>query len=84
MGSTPLARTEPRMKQNLEIVDAARVKRLLPMADCIDAMADAMRATSTGQISLPPRLIAPLIRTFVWAGGRFISLPAMRRHLEGI
>lgn len=30
------------------------------------------------------RAIGPVVRVAVWAGGRFVSLPAMRRHLAGI
>lgn len=28
------------------------------------------------------KLIAPFVMLFIWVGGRFVSLPAMRRHLE--
>lgn len=45
---------------NLTLIDAATVRRLLPMADCIDTMADAMRALSSGAVAVPQRLIAPL------------------------
>lgn len=46
---------------DLTIVSAEQVRELLPMADCIEAMASAMLATSTGGVSIPPRIIAPLI-----------------------
>jgi ornithine cyclodeaminase len=46
---------------HLAIIDAERVRELLPMADCVDAMADAMVASSTGRIAVPPRIIMPLI-----------------------
>ena len=45
----------------LTIVDAAGVRKLLPMSECIDAMEPAMIAATTGAISMPPRLVAPLI-----------------------
>jgi ornithine cyclodeaminase len=46
---------------SLRIVNAAEVRRLLPMSCCIDLMADAMQAASKGQIAIPQRLISPLI-----------------------
>ena len=45
----------------LTIVNAAGVRKLLPMNECIDAMEPAMIAATTGAISMPPRLVAPLI-----------------------
>ena len=45
----------------LTIVNAAGVRELLPMSECIDAMEPAMIAATTGAISMPPRLVAPLI-----------------------
>ena len=45
----------------LTIVNAAGVRKLLPMSECIDAMEPAMIAATTGAISMPPRLVAPLI-----------------------
>jgi ornithine cyclodeaminase len=44
----------------MRIINRREVKRLLPMAACIDAMAEAMRAASSGAVSMPPRLFAPL------------------------
>ena len=46
---------------NLQIVDAAQVASLLPMSECIDAMAMAMSAVSRGSLSMPARLIMPLV-----------------------
>ena len=45
----------------LTIINAAGVRKLLPMDECIDAMEPAMIAATTGAISMPPRLVAPLI-----------------------
>ena len=45
----------------LTIINAAAVRKLLPMSECIDAMEPAMIAATTGTISMPPRLVAPLI-----------------------
>ena len=45
----------------LTIINAAGVRELLPMDECIDAMEPAMIAATTGTISMPPRLVAPLI-----------------------
>lgn len=45
----------------LDLIDAARVRELMTMADCIDAMAEAMAAASSGRIATPPRIIMPLI-----------------------
>ena len=42
------------------IINRKEVERLLPMADCIDAMAEAMRAASSGAVSMPPRLFTTL------------------------
>jgi len=59
-----MERQAPKMNvssRGLRVIGAADVRRLLPMADCIDLMAVAMQATSKGEISIPPRLIASLI-----------------------
>jgi ornithine cyclodeaminase len=45
---------------SIAILDAARVREVLPMADCIDAMAVAMRGTSDGSIDVPLRTVLPL------------------------
>lgn len=44
----------------LTVINAELVKRLLPMPECIDIMAQAMRAVSAGQVSIPPRVTLPL------------------------
>ena len=46
---------------SIRIVNAAEVRQLLPMDECVDAMEPAMVAASTGTIAIPPRLISPLI-----------------------
>ena len=43
------------------IINREEVERLLPMAECIDAMSEAMQATSSGAVSMPPRLFTPLV-----------------------
>ena len=45
----------------VQVIDAARVRELLPMTACIDAMADAMRAASNGDVAIPPRMHSPLV-----------------------
>lgn len=45
----------------MRIINAREVRRLLPMADCIDAMERAMVAASTGGVFIPPRMVMPLI-----------------------
>ncbi len=50
-----------RFIMTLRIISAAAVRDLLPMADCIDAMEQAMAAASNGDVVFPPRLAAPLI-----------------------
>ena len=42
------------------IINRQEVERLLSMAACIDAMADAMRAASSGAVTMPLRLFSPL------------------------
>ncbi len=44
----------------MRIISRQEVERLLPMAVCIDLMADAMRTASSGAVSMPPRLFTPL------------------------
>ena len=46
---------------SLIVINAAGVRKLLPMDECIDAMEPAMIAATTGTISMPPRLVARLI-----------------------
>lgn len=44
----------------IRILNAQDVRALLPMADCIDAMRDAMIALSHGGVAMPPRIISAL------------------------
>jgi ornithine cyclodeaminase/alanine dehydrogenase-like protein (mu-crystallin family) len=44
----------------MRIINRREVEQLLPMADCIDVMAEAMRAASSGAVALPLRLFTPL------------------------
>lgn len=44
----------------MRIINRQEVERLLPMAACIDVLADAMRAASSGAVSMPLRLFTPL------------------------
>jgi ornithine cyclodeaminase len=44
----------------MRIINRHEVERLLPMAACIDVMADAMRAASGGGVSMPLRMFTPL------------------------
>ena len=57
------------------IIRAQEIRRLLPMAACIEVMDRAMRAASTGGVDTPERIIAPL------ADGRsyFIVMPGSLR-----
>jgi ornithine cyclodeaminase len=45
----------------VRILSRHDVTRLLPMRVCIDVMADAMRAASSGTVSVPPRSMTSLI-----------------------
>lgn len=45
----------------MRIIDAEQVRASLSMADCIDAMVPAMAAVSTGDLSMPARLMMPLV-----------------------
>lgn len=42
------------------IINAEDTRRLLPMAQCIEVMDQAMRAASAGSVNAPERIIAPL------------------------
>jgi ornithine cyclodeaminase len=53
-------RTDEEEPLELRIINAAAVRRLLPMGECIDVMAAAMAALSAGTVAIPPRLLAPL------------------------
>ena len=44
----------------LKVISAAEVRELLPMSECIDVMAQAMRAASAGEVRVPPRFFLSL------------------------
>src|SRR5580704_11799794 len=46
---------------NVELIDARAVRARLSMSRCIEAMADAMRAVSSGALVAPQRMVMPLI-----------------------
>jgi ornithine cyclodeaminase len=45
----------------MNIIDAKHIRTCLSMAECIDAMAIAMRAVSDGALSMPLRTVMPLV-----------------------
>ena len=45
----------------MRVIAKKEVERLLPMDACIDIMADAMRAASSGAVAIPPRVFVPLL-----------------------
>lgn len=45
----------------LRVINAQQVRQLLPVSSCIDLMAEAMQAASSGQIQAAPRSISALI-----------------------
>ncbi|HUE96807.1 MAG TPA: ornithine cyclodeaminase family protein [Longimicrobiaceae bacterium] len=57
----------------LLLLDTSEVARLLPMAECIEAMSDALLATARGEVTLPLRQVVLL------PGGRgaLASMPAV-------
>jgi ornithine cyclodeaminase len=55
----------------LTIVDAATVRRLLPVGECIGVMREAMIALSRGQVQVAPRTVAPLAD----GSGYFAAMP---------
>jgi hypothetical protein len=56
---------------SITMLDAARVREVLPMAACIDAMVVAMRGTSDGSIAMPLRTVLPLAD----GSGSFLVMP---------
>jgi ornithine cyclodeaminase len=56
---------------SIAILDADRVREVLPMAECIEAMTVAMRGTSDGSIDVPLRTVLPLAD----GSGSFIAMP---------
>jgi len=61
----------------IQIIDAEQVRRLLPMADCIDVMAEAMKAASGGDVVQPMRSVLPVDE----GGGHFFVMPAASKSL---
>ena len=61
----------------LQIIDADRVRKLLPMAECIDVMAAAMKAASGGDVVQPMRTVLPVDD----AGGHLFVMPAASSSL---
>lgn len=55
-------------------IGAAEVREALPMAKCIDLMAEAMCALSSGKFDAPPRRVEPL------EGGHFFLMPGSMRR----
>lgn len=49
----------------------------------VDPLHEGCRVTVTSEMRFNGRMkaVSPLIRTLVWLGGRFLSFPALRRHL---
>ena len=62
------------------IVNQADVARLLPMPECIEAMAQALEATARGEVLLPLRQVVPLPNHL----GAVASLPAYSRALGAV
>lgn len=56
-----------------------QVMELLPMQDCIEAMDDAMRATSIGEVRIPPRMHVPLIDD----SGLLLAMPGSAKRYYG-
>jgi alanine dehydrogenase len=61
----------------IQVIDAERVRRLLPMAACIDVMAEAMKAASGGEVVQPMRTVLPVDA----GGGQLFVMPAASRSL---
>ncbi|EAQ97247.2 ornithine cyclodeaminase family protein [Congregibacter litoralis] len=60
----------------LTLIDAAQVAEILPMADCIEVMRDAMMATSAGTVEVPPRQAIP-----VGDGHTMLFMPGSAKEL---
>jgi ornithine cyclodeaminase/alanine dehydrogenase-like protein (mu-crystallin family) len=58
---------------SLTILTAADVHRLLPMADCLDVMAESMAALSAGKVEVPPRAMTRMPSV----PGVFASMPGV-------
>ena len=64
---------------SLEVIEAQRVKALLPMQECIDVMAQAMAAASSGDVTMPSRVFVPVDSQ----GSFFALMPAAASTLDG-
>jgi alanine dehydrogenase len=64
-------------QMTIQIIDAGRVRRLLPIMECIDVMAEAMKAASGGDIVQPMRTVVPIDD----GGGRLFVMPAASKSL---
>ena len=62
------------------IVSQSEVTRLLPMRECIDAMADALMAVGRGEVVLPLRQVVILPHKL----GAVASMPAYAESPKGI
>ena len=62
---------------SIRIIDAEQVRRLLPMAECIDVMAEAMTAASSGGVVQPLRTVLPVDDR----GGQLFVMPAASSSL---
>jgi len=61
----------------IQILNEEQVRKLLPMAECIDVMAEAMKAASGGDVVQPIRTVLPVDD----AGGHLFVMPAASRSL---
>lgn len=41
----------------MKVISAAQVRQLLPMKECVELMANAMKAASSGDVRVPPRMM---------------------------
>ena len=62
---------------SIRVITAAQVRELLPMAECVESMESAMLASSAGTVTIPPRLITPLIDN----SGFFALMPGSSSEL---
>lgn len=62
------------------IVNQADVARLLPMPECIEAMAEALETTARGEVVLPLRQVVPLPNQL----GALACMPAYSRALRAV
>lgn len=60
------------------LIDAETTRQLLPMRDCIEAMAEAMTACSAGRVNSPARTVLPLA-----GAGHFFSMPGAAARAGG-